>query len=102
MGTPDAMAPEGSKIRTSVWVSTLLFGIGFLGHVISAIHIGGGRVAYMHHILGFFLILAVTGVLIAVVGWRIWRTNPDAMLLTISGTQAIFGIGVYILTISKH
>jgi hypothetical protein len=53
---------------------------------------GGSRVAYSHHVFGFFLILVVTGAIIAAVGWRFWRSRPDITVLTVGAVQAVFGV----------
>ena len=39
--------------------------------------------AYTHHVLGFFLILVVTGAIIAALGRRFWRSRPDVTMLTV-------------------
>ena len=85
-----------------MWLGAILLGVGLLGHLLSARFTGGSRIAYTHHIEGFFLILVVTGVLIGVLGRLFWRTRPGVTVLTIGAAQAVLGIAVYILTISKH
>jgi hypothetical protein len=52
--------------------------------------------AYQHHIFGFFLILLVTGALIAGLGWRFWRGRHDITLVVIGAVQALFGLLIYI------
>jgi hypothetical protein len=52
--------------------------------------------AYSHHIFGFFLILLVTGALIAGLGWRFWRGRHDITLLIIGAVQALFGLVIYV------
>ena len=52
---------------------------------------GGYRLAYTHHVAGFFIILAVTGGVIALLGWRFWRTRRDTMWVAIGAAQALFG-----------
>jgi len=70
----------------------LLLGLGLLGHLYAAHAIGGSPVAYTHHVLGFFLILVVTGAIIAALGRRFWRSRPDVTVLTVGVVQALFGV----------
>jgi len=73
----------------------LLIGLGLLGHVYAAHAMGGSRVAYTHHVLGFGLILVVTGGLIAGVGYRFWRSRSrPTLLLTIGVIQALIGLWI--------
>jgi cell division protein FtsW (lipid II flippase) len=88
--------------RSLIWLSVLLLAIGFLGHYFAAQAIGGSYIAFRDHIAGFFLILVVTGGIIAGVGWKFWKTRRDTMLLTISGVQAIFGIVIYMQRFNVH
>jgi hypothetical protein len=78
-------------IRGAAW---LLLALGLLGHVYAAYAMGGSRIAYTHHILGFFLILAVTGVLIAGLGYWLWRSRPAVTLLMIGLVQALIGLWI--------
>ena len=50
--------------------------------------------AYTHHAFGVFLILVVTGTIIAAVAWRFWRSRPDITVLTVGAVQALFGLVV--------
>jgi hypothetical protein len=54
------------------------------------------------HIAGFFLILIVTGAIIAGLGWRFWKGRRDITLLIIGVVQAAFGIVVYIQRYHVH
>jgi hypothetical protein len=76
------------------WSGLLLLAVGLLGHVYAAHAMGGSRIAYTHHILGFVAILIVTGGLIAAVGYRYWRTRPSLALLVIGAVQAFIGVWV--------
>jgi hypothetical protein len=69
----------------------VLLVLGLVGHLYAAHAIGGSTVAYTHHVLGFFLILVVTGAIIAALGRRFWRSRPDVTVLTVGMVQAIFG-----------
>ena len=74
----------------------ILLVVGLLGHVLAAHAIGGSAIAYEHHIFGFFLILVVTGAIIALVGWRFWKGRRDITLLIVGAVQAAFGIWIYV------
>jgi cell division protein FtsW (lipid II flippase) len=82
--------------RRLIWLGVLLLVVGFLGHYFAARAIGGSYVAFRDHIGGFFLILVVTGAIIAGLGWKFWRGRNDITLLIIGIVQAVFGVIVYI------
>ena len=90
------MAVAGTASRTRIWLGVILLGLGFLGHFFAARAIGGSYVAYKDHIFGFFLILLVSGALIAGLGWRFWRGRHDITLLIVGAVQALFGLVIYI------
>lgn len=54
----------------------------------------GGRVAYTHHVLGFGLILLVTGGVMAGLGYWFWRSRPAVTLLVMGLVQALLGLWV--------
>ena len=70
--------------------------LGLVGHLYAASAIGGSRIAYTHHVLGFVVILIVTGAILMVVGRYFWRTRPDRTLLMIGIVQALLGLYVAI------
>lgn len=70
----------------------LLLVRGLFGHLYAAHAIGGSRVAYTHHILGFGLILLVTGGIIAALGHRFWPSRWGLTLLAIGFVQALLGV----------
>ena len=76
------------------WLGGLLILVGFLGHFFAARAIGT-YVYYRDHIVGFFVILLVTGSIIAVLGRRFWKGRNDVTLLIIGVVQAVFGIAIY-------
>jgi hypothetical protein len=78
-------------------LGVILIGVGFFGHFFAAraISMGNPR-AYPDHILGFFLILVVTGAIIAGLGWRFWKGRRDITVLAIGVVQALFGIVIYL------
>ncbi len=80
----------------------LLLLVGFLGHYFAARAIGGSYIAYRDHIFGFFLILVVTGGIIALLGWRFWKERRDITLLAIGVVQALLGVWVYMERFSVH
>jgi len=88
--------------RRLIWLGVLLLVVGFLGHFFAARAIGGTYVAFRDHIGGFFLILVVTGTIIAVLGRLFWRGRNDITVLSIGVVQALFGIVVYIERFSVH
>ncbi|HJU69934.1 MAG TPA: hypothetical protein VJ650_16970 [Gemmatimonadaceae bacterium] len=81
-----------SASRPWMWIGIVLLVLGLLGHLYAAYAMGGSRVAYTHHVVGFFLILVVTGAIIAALGWRFWRSRPDITVLTVGAVQALFGL----------
>jgi len=87
--TPDRRRPAS---RSRIWIGIMLLVLGLIGHLYAAHAIGGSVVAYTHHVLGFFLILVVTGTIIAALGRRFWRSRPDITVLTVGVVQALFGL----------
>jgi hypothetical protein len=100
MTSPHAIASAaGSPNRTKplyVWFGLILIGVGFFGHFFAA-RAFGTYIYYRDHIFGFFLILLVTGSIIAGLGWRFWKGRKDITLLIIGVVQALFGIAIYIM-----
>ena len=90
------------KDRRLIWLGVIFLVVGFLGHYFAARAIGGSYVAFRDHIGGFFLILVVTGAIIAGLGWKFWRGRTDITLLIIGIVQALFGIFVYVNRFSVH
>ena len=89
-----------SQLYTSLGIVLLV--IGFLGHYFAARAIGGTYIAYRDHIFGFFVILLVTGLIIAGLGWRFWKGRRDITLLIVGVVQALFGVWVYMERFSVH
>lgn len=88
--------------RRLIWLGALLLVVGFLGHFFAARAIGGSYVAFRDHIGGFFLILIVTGAIIAGLGRLFWKGRNDITVLIIGLVQALFGILVYVQRFSVH
>ena len=89
-----------SQLYTSLGVILLV--VGFLGHYFAARAIGGSYIAYRDHIFGFFVILLVTGLIIAGLGWRFWKGRRDITLLIVGLVQALLGVWVYMERFSVH
>ena len=87
-------APRSSQ--PWVWFGAVLLVLGMLGHLFAAQAIGGSRIAYTHHVFGFFVGLVVFGAVAAALGWRFWKHRPDITLLVVGAAQALFGLAVYI------
>ncbi len=96
MGSSNAVPTVHGQNRGWIWVGALLTCVGFLGHFFAARAIGGYAIAYRDHILGFFLILLVTGAIIALLGRFFWRGRHDITILVIGIVQAAFGIVIYL------
>lgn len=94
METSSTAAARPSTSRLLRWGGWLLLALGLLGHLYAAYAMGGSRVAYTHHLLGFALILIVTGGLIAALGYWFWRSRPALTFLAIGLVQAILGVWV--------
>ena len=96
MENPRAFAGTRTANRGWIALGLVLIVLGFLGHFFAARAIGGSYVAFRDHIFGFFLILVVTGAIIAGLGWRFWKGRHDITLLVIGAVQALFGLVIYI------
>jgi hypothetical protein len=86
---PLRTAPRGLRRGTA-----LLLLIGLAGHLFAADAIGGGNTAYLHHVGGFVLILAVTGGLLAALARFVWPRHWPVTLLTIGAIQAALGVWI--------
>jgi hypothetical protein len=102
MGSPSVVAGGGTAGTWRTWVGLLLLPVGLLGHLLAARAIGSTYIAFRDHILGFFLILVVTGAIIGGLGWRFWKARPDITILSIGVVQALFGVLVYINRFKVH
>jgi len=96
MEKPDLVTRAAAGSRGRIWLGVILLVLGFLGHFFAARAIGGSYVAFRDHIFGFFMILLVTGVIVAGVGWRFWKGRHDITVLIIGAVQALFGLVIYI------
>jgi hypothetical protein len=88
--------------RTRILLGGILLVVGFFGHFFAARAIGGTTIAYRDHIFGFFLILVVTGAIIAGLAWRFGKGRNDNTVLVIGLVQALIGIWIYINRFNIH
>jgi hypothetical protein len=93
---PDLADPPNATKPLYTWLGVILIAVGFFGHFFAARAIGT-YIYYRDHIFGFFLILLVTGSIIAVLGWRFWKGRKDITVLIIGVVQAAFGIAIYLM-----
>ena len=90
-----ADSPNATK-PLYTWLGVLLIAVGFFGHFFAA-RAFGTYIYYRDHIFGFFLILLVTGSIIAGLGWKFWKGRKDITILIIGVVQAAIGIAIYIM-----
>ena len=95
MTTSGVVAGPGRARPSWIWLGVFLIVVGFFGHFFAARAIGT-YIYYRDHIFGFFVILLVTGSIIALLGRLFWRGRRDITVLTIGVVQALFGIVIYI------
>ena len=88
----DAFSPSPSQ--PSTWAAWMLLALGLAGHVYAAHAMGGSRIAYTHHVAGFFIILLVTGAVIVGLGWRFWRSHRAMAMLVVGVVQALIGLWI--------
>jgi predicted membrane channel-forming protein YqfA (hemolysin III family) len=88
--------------RVRIWLGLALVAAGLLGHLLAAHAIGGSSRAFRDHVFGFFLILVVTGTIVALLGRRFWRGRRDVTVLVVGVIQALFGVFVYVTRFSVH
>ena len=88
----------------SIFMTTgaVLLVAGLLGHIFAAQAIGGTRLAYRDHILGFVGLTIVSGGIIAAMGWRFWKGRRDITLLILGTVQALIGLLIYMNRFSVH
>ena len=94
------VARKNNSLLTALGVALIIF--AFFCHFFAARAIGGTYVDFRDHIAGFFMILVVTGVIIAGLGWRFWKGRRDITLLIIGVVQAVFGIVIYLQRYHLH
>ena len=102
MTTPAGVTVAVKNNPVFASIGVLLIVVAFFCHYFAARAIGGSYIAFRDHIAGFFLILIVTGAIIAGLGWRFWKGRGDITLLIVGVVQALFGIVVYIQRYHVH
>jgi hypothetical protein len=102
MATSNAIPAASTQNGIWIWIGALLTVVGFLAHFLSARAIGGYYIAYRDHIFGFFVILLVTGAIVALLGRFFWRGRRDLTILTIGVVQALLGAVVYVNRFAIH
>ncbi len=75
--------------KQKAWLGVALLVLGLSGHLVSAYIIRANPLAFPDHIKGYLLIAAVTGVLIAGLGWLFWRKRTDITWLVWCAVQFI-------------
>jgi hypothetical protein len=102
MRTPGAIDVVDQGRRVRVWLGIVLLGTGLLGHLLAARAIGGSYIAYRDHVIGFLIILLVSGALIVAAGRWLWKGRVDMTVLTVGVVQALFGLFVYATRFHVH
>src|SRR6185437_8105709 len=102
MKTPIAIDVVDQGRRARTWLGLVLLGIALLGHLLAARAIGGSYIAYRDHVMGFLVILLVSGALIVAAGRWLWKGRLDMTVLTVGIIQALFGIFVYATRFHVH
>ena len=102
METTNAIAVSGRGSRLRMWLGVVLLAAGLSGHLFAARAIGGYYVAYRDHIFGFLLLTAVSGAILAALGWRFWRGRHDITVLILGVVQAILGLVIYLNRFNIH
>ena len=98
MATTDTRAPTPHPRRidaATAGIAAALLLLGLLGHVLAAAAMGGSRIAYVHHVGGFFIIAALTGLALLGLARLFWRGRHSVTLLAFAAVQALFGLAVY-------
>jgi hypothetical protein len=96
MATTDTPAP-GPKRRigaATTWIAAALLLLGLIGHVLAA-RVMGSRIAYVHHVVGFFIIAVLTGLPLLGLARLFWRGRHGVTLLVFAAVQALLGLAVY-------
>jgi hypothetical protein len=61
--------------QTWIWFGALFLVLGLLGHVFAAQAIGGSRIAYTHHVFGFFVGLVFFGAVATALGMALLEAS---------------------------
>ncbi|MEO7366722.1 MAG: hypothetical protein ABIZ36_02115 [Gemmatimonadaceae bacterium] len=93
---------NGQKRGILMALGIVLLIAGFCGHFFAAKAIGGTYIAYRDHMVGFFGLTIISGVLIALLGRKFWRGRPELTLFVVGVIQAAFGLYIYINRFNLH
>ena len=102
MASPHSTATASPAARRRILLGAILLAVGLAGHLLAAQAIGGTYVAYRDHVLGFVLLSAVSGAILAGLGWRFWNRRFDITLLILGALQAVFGFVIYLERSNIH
>lgn len=105
MATTDTPQPAPHVRRigaATAWIAAVLLLVGLLAHVLAARAMGGSRIAYVHHIFGFFIIAVLTGLPLLGLARLFWRGRHGVTLLAFAAVQALLGLAVYWNQIQPH
>ena len=101
MATSVTPRPRTSTNLLMMGGVALLIG-ALMGHVLAAQAIGGTRLAYRDHLLGFAGLTVVTGAIVAGLGARFWKGRGDISVFVLGVVQAAFGAFAYLTRFSVH
>lgn len=87
----DSSTTAPASNRRHVAIGTILVVAGLIGHVLAAYLNGGSAIAYQHHIIGFVIILAVSGAALGLLARFVWRGRIGLTMLWLGIVQAAFG-----------
>ncbi|MBA2684085.1 MAG: hypothetical protein H0U66_06315 [Gemmatimonadaceae bacterium] len=96
------MVSSDTTKRRYAWIGVVLIFVGLIGHILAAQAIGGTHLAFRDHIVGFFAIAVVSGLIIGGLGWRFGKGRYDIVLLIFGAVQALMGLFVYLARFSVH
>ena len=99
MTAPHVESRNGNITRS---LGLALLGVALLCHILAAQAIGGSFVAYRDHLAGFLLLSVVSGLLIAALSLRFWKSRHDISILILGALQAALGVWVYMGRFSFH
>jgi hypothetical protein len=97
---PTPAFPRMRSATTGIAAALLL--VGLLGHVLAARAMGGSRIAYVHHVSGFFIIAVLTVLPLLGLRWLFWRRRHGVTLLAFAAVQALLGLAVYANQLQSH
>ncbi|MFL5540632.1 MAG: hypothetical protein ACJ8J0_16700 [Longimicrobiaceae bacterium] len=100
--TPTPALPPRRVGAAAVGMAAALLLLGLLGHLLAARAMGGSRVAYVHHVAGFFIIAALTGLPLLGLARLFWRGRRGVTLLAFAAVQALLGLMVYAGQLQAH